>query len=508
MDNSSIPQTVSIFPGLELSDIPIIYLAVTLVISAVAMRFARALLSKSNPLPPGPRPLPLIGNLHQHPSQPWGRYKEWHQTYGPIISFKLGQRTIIMLGSQKVVKDLSKKGYLYSSRPRMIVLGEYMFGGMVGGLMPINSHWKALHKLTVSVLSRQFIKTNNHMQDSQSALMVSELLRTQSQLSCFRAFASNTVKLLAYGQQTELERPEAGDSALVENLLFDIVNAISLGTFIVELYPWLDYLPATFSRFKRTACMYQKQILEVWSLRARTALQQPDTGNWTQIIYENKPDNITWEQFVYIIFELEAAGTITTPLSLNILTLAAIQNPASVKKIQAELDAVVGCSRMPGFDDRSQLPYLNAFILETSRYHTFAPLGLPHAALEEGEYMGYRIPTDALIFSNQQLLNMDESTYFDPMIFRPERWIDDPELPPPSVFGFGRRSCPGANFANDSVYIAAARLFWAFDITQAKSDQGTSRVNTMIFMPSVEGIAFKIRSASHQAVVEKPLGEA
>ncbi|CAI7666546.1 unnamed protein product [Penicillium bialowiezense] len=471
MDNSSIPKAVSVFPGLELSDIPIIYLAVMLVVPAVAMRLARALLSKSNPLPPGPRPLPLIGNLHQHPSQPWGRYKEWHQTYGPIISFKLGQRTIIMLGSQKVVKDFSKKGYLYSSRPRMIVLGEYMFGGMVGGLMPINSHWKALHKLTVSVLSRQIIKTNNHVQDLQSALMVSELLKTQSHSSCFRAFASNTVKTLAYGQQTEPERPEADDSALVENLLFEI-------------------------------------ILEVWSLRARSALQHPDSRNWTQIIYENKPENITWEQFVYIIFELETAGTITTPLSLNILTLAAIQNPASVKKIQAELDAVVGCSRMPGFDDRSQLPYLNAFILETSRYHTFAPLGLPHAALEEGEYMGYRIPTDALIFSNQQLLNMDESTYFDPRIFRPERWIDDPELPPPSVFGFGRRSCPGANFANDSVYIAVARLLWAFHITQVESDQGTSRVNTMIFMPSVEGIAFKIRSASHQAVLEKPLGEA
>ena len=51
----------------------------------------------------------------------------------------------------------------------------------------------------------------------------------------------------------------------------------------------------------------------------------------------------------------------------KIPTVAAICFPETVKKIQAELDSVVGRDRMPTFDDERSLPYMAAFIKEVTR---------------------------------------------------------------------------------------------------------------------------------------------
>ena len=46
-------------------------------------------------------------------------------------------------------------------------------------------------------------------------------------------------------------------------------------------------------------------------------------------------------------------------------------------------------------------------------------------------------------------MNTDASSFKDPMNFNPARWIDDPTLPKPAVFGFGKRACPGQAFVVD-----------------------------------------------------------
>jgi cytochrome P450 len=74
--------------------------------------------------------------------------------------------------------------------------------------------------------------------------------------------------------------------------------------------------------------------------------------------------------------------------------------PESQKKAQEELDQVIGRYRLPDFSDRESLPYINAVIKEVLRWFPNVPLGLPHAASEEGEYKGMRIPKGSLIIFN------------------------------------------------------------------------------------------------------------
>lgn len=462
------------------------------------------LFPKSKPLPPGPRPMPLIGNIHQHQSEsPWAKHQEWHRKYGPIISLKLGSRTVIMLGSQKVVRDFAKMGNLYSSRPRLILVGEWMFSGMLPALMPNGAQWQTTHKLIAPLFAGHAVKAYNVAEDLESARMVYDLLGKQWHSTYFRTYTSSIVKLLGYGQRDEPD--QADEAARVEALIYESFSAVSIDKVLVDLYPCLNYLPAVFAKFKMSARIYQKRVLEVWSTRAKRAIQRSDVWTWTQVLYNNKPEAVSWKQLIFMLFELESAATITTSQFLNIFVAAALEHPDSIKRAQSELDRVVGHNRLPNFDDQDHLPYLNAFILEITRHRTMVPVGFPHAAMEEGEYMGYRIPTDALIMSNQLLLNMDESTYVNPDVFRPDRWIENPSLPMPSLFGFGRRKCPGARMANDSIFIAIARLLWAFDIKQAGKKKLTSPRDThnLLYTPQTENVTFEVRSATHHAVVER-----
>lgn len=78
------------------------------------------------PLPPGPAPAPIIGNAHQVPKeQPWLQYRKWAQEYGPIVHLSMLGQPLIILSTFKAAQELlSKKGAIYSDRPRMVVAGE------------------------------------------------------------------------------------------------------------------------------------------------------------------------------------------------------------------------------------------------------------------------------------------------------------------------------------------------------------------------------------------------
>ncbi|KAK0446239.1 cytochrome P450, partial [Armillaria borealis] len=56
--------------------------------------------------------------------------------------------------------------------------------------------------------------------------------------------------------------------------------------------------------------------------------------------------------------------------------LAFVLYPEIQAKAQAELDAVVGHTRLPNFDDHLQLPYIDAILLEALRWNPIVPMGM------------------------------------------------------------------------------------------------------------------------------------
>ncbi|KZV13905.1 ripening-related P-450 enzyme-like, partial [Dorcoceras hygrometricum] len=118
--------------------------------------------------------------------------------------------------------------------------------------------------------------------------------------------------------------------------------------------------------------------------------------------------------------------------------------------------------------DIPRLPYLRAIVKETFRLHPAAPLLLPHKCEQDVEINGYVIPRNAQILINAWAIGRDSSTWSDPELFTPERFIAKEtdfkgqhfELIP---FGAGRRICPGIPLASRMVHLMVATLVHNFD---------------------------------------------
>jgi cytochrome P450 len=216
--------------------------------------------------------------------------------------------------------------------------------------------------------------------------------------------------------------------------------------------------------------------------------------------------------------------------------LAMILFPDAQRKAQEEIDRVIGGDRLPTFDDRDNLPYINAIVKEILRWHPVAPMGVPHVSTDDDVYEGYLIPKGALILPNiwyvlfvllsrtclsncpirdiltwksmNRLFTHDPQTYHDPMSFKPERFLGPtPERDPATLsFGFGRRICPGRVLADTNIYLSVAQSLATFTMAKAM-------VNGKVVEPVVEfqggvishpapyQISIKPRSPAHEALI-------
>jgi cytochrome P450 len=93
-------------------------------------------------------------------------------------------------------------------------------------------------------------------------------------------------------------------------------------------------------------------------------------------------------------------GSDTTVSSLMTFFLVMALFPDVQKKAQEELDRAIGGDRLPLTSDKANLPYIEAIVKETHRWHPVAPMAVPHCPLEEDSINGYRIPKGALVMPN------------------------------------------------------------------------------------------------------------
>lgn len=74
-------------------------------------------------------------------------------------------------------------------------------------------------------------------------------------------------------------------------------------------------------------------------------------------------------------FQIQYADFPQTVSSLSSFFLAMVLHPAVQVKAQAELDSVIGSGRLPDYNDRPSMPYINAIVKEVLRWNPVAPLG-------------------------------------------------------------------------------------------------------------------------------------
>lgn len=181
-----------------------------------------------------------------------------------------------------------------------------------------------------------------------------------------------------------------------------------------------------------------------------------------------------------------------TTSSIATFLLTMVLYPDVQKRVQAELDAVVGRKRLPTFEDRASLPYLEATIKESLRFHPPTPLGIAHRLVDDDVVQGkqknkknnpqqklthdlylagYHIPKGSIVLPNIWAMNMDQKRYDRPERFDPERYLGPtPALESP-VFGFGRRACLGVHYSTAAIFITVSSILSVFDL-RAQDQEG------------------------------------
>ena len=178
--------------------------------------------------------------------------------------------------------------------------------------------------------------------------------------------------------------------------------------------------------------------------------------------------------------------TVTTLLQWSVALLA--QRPDIQKKAWAEI-AEFYTTDEPLCDaqDDQKCRYIVALVRECLRYFTVLRLALPRVSIKDVTYDGIIIPAGTVYFLNAWACNMDSAVWTDPSVFRPERWLEQPDAPM-FTYGVGYRMCAGSLLANRELYIVFLRMLNAFEIRSADGVDahpltGNSDPTSLVAMP-------------------------
>ncbi|GJJ08744.1 hypothetical protein Clacol_002963 [Clathrus columnatus] len=394
---------------------------------------------------------------------------------GDIIHIPTFKNHIIVLNSSQPVFDLlERRGNIYSNRMHGVMLHELIRLEPSTVFAEYGQEWRNHRKIYSQQMNINTVKKFQSYQVAAARDLLSVLLTSPEHfMKHCRHFAAGIVMNIAYGHQVARENDEF--VMLAETNGRQLSQAFQPGTRYT--------LPESEGADIGLTRVNQRDGT-VKSCFVSNSLEEIGTDA------ETNEDVKTVKAIAGGIF---GAGAITTSSSLNSFILAMVLYPEVQKKAQEELDGVVGASRLPLFEDRPKLPYINAIVKEVLRWFPVIPTGIPHVTTEEDVYAGYRIPKGSIIIPNTWNLLHDPATYPDPSVFRPERFLPDKNggvARDPAVngaFGYGRRICPGRNLAEATTWIAAASILSTFNIQHAMDENGRD-IDVSHALESVPGI--------------------
>ncbi|KIL66931.1 hypothetical protein M378DRAFT_160486 [Amanita muscaria Koide BX008] len=177
-----------------------------------------------------------------------------------------------------------------------------------------------------------------------------------------------------------------------------------------------------------------------------------------------------------VMLSFYIGGVETMKATTASFILAMTLHPRAQRKAQEEIDRVLGSRRLPCFEDRASLPYVEALYREVHRWRPVLPAGLPHATTSDDTYKGYYIPKGTIVMPNVWAITRNEDKHPDPELFQPERFFNtDGTLNDETVnysFGFGRRLCPGRHMADKVVWLMIVSVLATFKISKARDENG------------------------------------
>nr|QWK52233.1 cytochrome P450 71B23 [Isatis tinctoria] len=458
-----------------------LWLSLLLVVTLI---FTKKFKSSKLKLPPGPKKLPIIGNLHNLEGLLHKCLQKLSIVHGPVMKLQFGFVPIVIVSSNQAAEEVLKTHDLdCCSRPETIATKKISYNFKDIGFAPYGEEWRALRKLAViELFSLKKLNSFRYIREEENDLLVkklSEASQKQSPVNLKKALftlVASIVCRLAFGQN--LHESEFIDEDGMEELAsrseklqgkFAFSNFFPGGWIVDRITGQSKSLEGLFSELDG----FFNQVLDDHLKPGRRVLESPDVVD-VMIDMMNKqgedaPFQLTTDHIKGIISDIFLAGVNTSATTILWAMTELIRNPSVMKKVQEEVRTVLGEKRENITEqDLNQLNYFKLVIKETFRLHPTAPLLLPRETMSPIKIQGYDIPKKTQIMINVYAIARDPKLWENPDEFQPERFVDSSvdyrglnfELLP---FGSGRRVCPGMTMGIAMVELGLLNLLYFFD---------------------------------------------
>ncbi|KAI4876913.1 hypothetical protein NFI96_030221 [Prochilodus magdalenae] len=470
-----------------------------LVLSLIAVYLLLAGSQQERKEPPGPKPLPILGNiLELDLKRPYLSLLSMSKRYGSVFTVYFGPKKVIVLaGYQTVKKALVNHAEEFGDRDINPMFYDFTegydnqlqeFSSNPGILFSNGENWKVMRRFSLATL-RDF---GMGKRDSEEKIL-QETCYLREVFEQFKGkpfdttkpvnyAVSNIISAIVYGSRFEYTDSQFKNMVNRANKIVKLTGSASIQLY--NMFPWLQQFIKNWKLIMRN----HKQDLEEVHKRVdglQKTLNPQDCRGLVDCFLVHKQNaekrgekNTMYHEknLLYTITNLFAAGTDTTATTLRWGLLLMAKYPYIQVKLkvltpdraQEEIDGVVG-SRQPVVEDRKNLPYTDAVIHEIQRLANIVPMSVPHTTACDVHFQGFFIKKGTCVFPLLTSVLRDENEWETPNTFNPAHFLDeegrfvkrDAFMP----FSAGRRVCLGESLARMELFLFFTSLLQHFRFT-------------------------------------------
>nr|XP_051685722.1 cytochrome P450 2B4-like [Oryctolagus cuniculus] len=430
-------------------------------------------------LPPGPHPLPVLGNLLQMDRKGLlHSFLQLREKYGDVFTVYLGSRPVVILcGTDAIREALVDQAEAFSGRGKIAVLDPIFQG--YGVIFANGERWRALRRFSLATM-RDFGMGKRSVEEriqEEARCLVEELRKSKGVLLdntlLFHSVTSNIICSIVFGKRFDYKDPVF---LRLLDLFFQSFSLISsFSSQVFELFSgFLKHFPGTHRQIYRNLQEINTFITQ--SVEKHRATLDPSNPRDFIDVYllrmeKDKSDpssEFHHQNLILTMLSLFFAGTETTSTTLRYGFLLMLKYPQVTERVQKEIEQVIGSHRPPALDDRAKMPYTDAVIHEIQRLGDLIPLGAPHTVTKDTQFRGYVIPKNTEVFPVLSSALHDPHYFETPNTFNPGHFLDaDGALKRNEgfmPFSLGKRVCLGEGIARTELFLFFTTILQNFSI--------------------------------------------